>query len=302
MSDSARRATRGYLPVSCGQMHYAMLGRGPAVLLLHPSPESGALWLPLLPALAAAGRTALAPDLPGYGASDPPAQTPALEDYARLTLEFLDGHGITRCDLVGHHTGAAVGLQLAACWPDRVRRMVLWGVPLLNQRLSEQLSAEEAPSYDAEGEALKAWWIRRRSFLGEFREDVLIRSTVEMLQTGHRRPWGHWAVARADMPALLARVAHPTLVLVGERDPVWSRAQEAAGRLAGGSFRAMPGAGMDIVDQAPDELARLVIGFLAEDQGSADATLAPAPEIDRRRRPPSGRPGRPSRSTHRRGA
>jgi len=42
----------------------------PAVLLVHGYPESSYMWRDILPALAAAGFHALAPDLPGYGDSD----------------------------------------------------------------------------------------------------------------------------------------------------------------------------------------------------------------------------------------
>ena len=47
----------------------------PPVVCLHGWPESGRMWDPVLEALGAAGHHALAPDLPGYGAS--PAQRPA---------------------------------------------------------------------------------------------------------------------------------------------------------------------------------------------------------------------------------
>jgi len=45
---------------------------GPLVVLLHGFPESWVTWRHQLPALAAAGFRAVAPDLRGYGASDKP--------------------------------------------------------------------------------------------------------------------------------------------------------------------------------------------------------------------------------------
>src|SRR5947209_3634402 len=44
---------------------------GRAVLLVHGFPESSYMWRDAMPALGAAGWRALAPDLPGYGDSDP---------------------------------------------------------------------------------------------------------------------------------------------------------------------------------------------------------------------------------------
>ena len=57
----------------------------PAVLLVHGYPESSYMWRDVLPALAAAGYHALAPDLPGYGDSpaDPPGTLGAPRRGAR---------------------------------------------------------------------------------------------------------------------------------------------------------------------------------------------------------------------------
>ena len=51
-------------------MHYRVAGSGPPLFLLHPSPLSSAFMEPLMRRLA--GRvTAIAPDTPGFGDSDP---------------------------------------------------------------------------------------------------------------------------------------------------------------------------------------------------------------------------------------
>src|SRR5689334_23200407 len=54
-------------------MHVAEAGTGPTVLLLHGFPEFWYSWRHQLPALAAAGFHAVAPDLRGYGRTDAPA-------------------------------------------------------------------------------------------------------------------------------------------------------------------------------------------------------------------------------------
>ena len=51
------------------EIAYRRHGTGPPVLLLHGWPTSSYLWRNLIPPLAAAGRSAVAPDLPGFGAS-----------------------------------------------------------------------------------------------------------------------------------------------------------------------------------------------------------------------------------------
>src|SRR5579871_983879 len=54
------------------KIQYLTAGRGPAVLLLHGYAETSRMWRPLIPRLAAEF-TVIAPDLPGIGDSDIPA-------------------------------------------------------------------------------------------------------------------------------------------------------------------------------------------------------------------------------------
>jgi pimeloyl-ACP methyl ester carboxylesterase len=63
-------------------MHIAEAGAGPFVLLCHGFPELWYSWRHQLPALAAAGFHAVAPDMRGYGRTDRPA---AIEQYTIFT-------------------------------------------------------------------------------------------------------------------------------------------------------------------------------------------------------------------------
>jgi pimeloyl-ACP methyl ester carboxylesterase len=80
-----------------------------------------------------AGLDAIVIDLPGFGASPPPpdawgagayaeAITPVLEEFAEPPV------------LVGHSFGGRVAVCLAAADPNRVRALILTGVPLLRRR------------------------------------------------------------------------------------------------------------------------------------------------------------------------
>src|SRR5437588_8166162 len=89
------------------KMHIAEAGAGPLVLLLHGFPESWYSWRHQLPALAAAGYHAVAPDVRGYGGSDAPA---AIEAYSMRTmvadyLGLLDALGEQTAVIVGHDWG-----------------------------------------------------------------------------------------------------------------------------------------------------------------------------------------------------
>ena len=71
------------------QVHYRRQGQGPAVLLLHQSPQSSREFEPLM-ASWSENFTVIAPDTPGYGLSDPlPDSAATMEDLALSVVEFL---------------------------------------------------------------------------------------------------------------------------------------------------------------------------------------------------------------------
>jgi pimeloyl-ACP methyl ester carboxylesterase len=80
--------------------------------------------------LEAAGRTWLAPDLPGHGASpkpySPTAYTP--DEFARSITEVLLESDCAVVDLVGYSFGGELALRYASDQPRRVRRLVAGGV------------------------------------------------------------------------------------------------------------------------------------------------------------------------------
>jgi pimeloyl-ACP methyl ester carboxylesterase len=112
-------------------LHVAEQGEGPLVVLCHGFPELWYSWRHQLPALAAAGYRAVAPDLRGYGESDRP---PEVEDYDILHLTadltgLLDAYGEDEAVFVGHDWGAIVTWQLALLAPERVRAVANLSVP-----------------------------------------------------------------------------------------------------------------------------------------------------------------------------
>ena len=79
------------------------------------------MWRDVLPALAAAGFHALAPDLPGYGdsAGDPPGTGSAT---SRRSSASAREPGLERVALVVHDWGGLIGLRWACDHPDAVAR------------------------------------------------------------------------------------------------------------------------------------------------------------------------------------
>ena len=99
------------------QVHYRRQGDGPALLLLHQSPQSSREREPLM-AQWSENFTVIAPDTPGYGLSDPLQKTDAtMEDLADGVMEFADAIGLSRFGVYGYHTGGGMAVALAFMEP-----------------------------------------------------------------------------------------------------------------------------------------------------------------------------------------
>jgi pimeloyl-ACP methyl ester carboxylesterase len=114
-----------FLTVGSRQYHYHTAGSGPPVVLLHPSPLSSRVVLPIAAALARHYRV-YAIDTPGYGLSDAPETRPAsLDDYLDGFAAAFDALGLGRICLYGAATGAQFAIAFARRFPQRVALLVL---------------------------------------------------------------------------------------------------------------------------------------------------------------------------------
>jgi len=114
-------------------MHIAEAGTGPLVVLLHGFPESWYSWRHQLPALAAAGFHAVAPDQRGYGRTDAPAAIEAY-DIEQLTgdiVGLLDALNERTAVVVGHDWGCMVAWHCALLHPKRFTAVAGLSVPYI---------------------------------------------------------------------------------------------------------------------------------------------------------------------------
>ena len=112
-------------------------GAAESVVLLHGAGMDHRMWAGVSPALAAAGRRVLAPDMPGHGRSGGGAPV-EIAEAAGWIRRFLDAAGLDRVALAGFSMGALAALETVAQEtgaqetgaqaPDRVRSLVLAGV------------------------------------------------------------------------------------------------------------------------------------------------------------------------------
>lgn len=113
------------------ELHYAALGEGPLVVMIHGFPDFWYTWRNQMPALAEAGYRVAAVDLRGYNLSDKPK---GVEQYAMPLLvgdvaAVVKAEGRDRAVIVGHDWGAAIAWQVAMNLPDMVEKLVILQVP-----------------------------------------------------------------------------------------------------------------------------------------------------------------------------
>src|SRR5215212_7471670 len=87
-------------------------GEGPPLLLLHGLGGTRIVWDPVIEILAAE-REVLAPDMPGFGASDPLSDPPTAVNLAAAVARFCAEQGIERPHVGGNSLGAWVALEMA---------------------------------------------------------------------------------------------------------------------------------------------------------------------------------------------
>jgi len=113
------------------KMHIAEAGQGPLVLLLHGFPELWYSWRHQLPALAAAGYHAVAPDIRGYGGTDAPAEVESytMRNHTADAVGVLDALGEETAVVIGHDWGAPMAWHCALLHPERFTAVVALSVP-----------------------------------------------------------------------------------------------------------------------------------------------------------------------------
>jgi len=258
---------RAFAVLSVGQVHYAECGdaHAPAVLLLHQSPRSWAEYREVLPLIGAHCR-AIAMDTAGFGDSDAGDVPASIEQWAKVAFELLDALGIERADVVGHHTGGVIAVELAAAFPDRVRGLVLSSTPFTNEAFRIARAArppidEVEPSED--GSHLAALWQRRQSFYPANRPELLEAFVLDALKASGGPEDGHRAVAAYRMEDRIQRVVHPTLIIRATDDPFASpHAAELHEHLSNARVVDIEGGMVPLPDQMPGPFAHAVLEFL----------------------------------------
>jgi pimeloyl-ACP methyl ester carboxylesterase len=121
-----RRNEEGFVDVAGVRVFYLHAGSGPPMLLIHGLVGSSANWRYNLDALAEHA-SVYAIDLVNMGKSQRVGGLDAtLGATANRIVAVMEALGVAAADIVAHSHGGAVALMLAALYPRRVRRLILF--------------------------------------------------------------------------------------------------------------------------------------------------------------------------------
>ncbi len=281
MPDLQRIATRTALVFDCW---IEGPEDGPLVLLLHGFPQSRHTWRHQLPALAAAGFRAVAPDQRGYSPGARP--DPAILDnyqYDRLIGDVLDLAAACGCEsgrfhLVGHDWGGQVAWGVADRYPDRLASLTVLSRP----HPASFARALQAPDSDQKHRSR-----HHRAFLDPATAQLLLEEDARRLRRNLHEagvpeaavadyvsvlgtPQAMeaalaWYRAQEGLRAKLGTISVPTLYFWGDADATVGRlAAEGTAEFASGpfQFRILEGIGHFITDQMIEPVNAALLAHL----------------------------------------
>jgi haloalkane dehalogenase len=243
------------------------------VLLLHGFPESSYMWRHMLPALAAAGRRAIAPDLPGYGDS-PPDLPGTWERHVETVERFRAALGLQRAALVVHDWGGLIGLRWACDTPGVASAIVVSGTGFFPDGKWHGMA--NVLRTEGEGEQLvsgldRTGMTRMLRAVGRGFGDQAIEEYFKPFATAEGRQGILDLYRSGDFEKLapyqgkLAQLDIPMLALWGEDDVFAppAGAYRFRNEVPGTEVVVIEGAGHFTFEDAPERCAGAVVDFLA---------------------------------------
>lgn len=271
---------------------FRRFGRGPAVVFVHGWPLNGATYRGLVRELAREF-TCFVPDLPGAGDSpwDPRIRN-VLKDGGDVVVRFVDALDLDRCALVGHDSGGTMARFAAAKLGSRVSALVLtntelpYHVPslvLLFQRLGALPGAKGIfrlllgwRAYRASRFGFGGCFLDTSLIEGEF-FDACVRPMLDDME-GTLRTLRHADFSTLpDLSAAQRKIGAPTVCIWGARDPFFplAEARQLPQQLPNcRGFHVVEQARLLVHEEAPEEVARLMLPLLRETAAPARAALA----------------------------
>jgi non-heme chloroperoxidase len=204
----------------------------------------------------------------GHGDASRPRAGYAVSDFAEDLPSFMDAVRLERAALVGHSMGSAVAQRFAIDHSERTLGLVLIGASATTRGTPEA----------------RKYWDAKLAGLTDPVDPAFVREALQqtvvqpvptafldaILEESLKVPAFVWKEAinarwrSEDNPEELQRIAAPTLICWGDRDPRYSRSDQDALAEAIGDSRLLvyPGAGHALHWEEPERFASDLVAFI----------------------------------------
>jgi pimeloyl-ACP methyl ester carboxylesterase len=268
---------------SRGAISFDVFGQGPPVVLVHGTPSWSYLWRNIVPALADRF-TVYAFDLLGYGDSEAEkGQDVSVAAQSRLLTELLERWQLEAPAIAGHDIGGAIVLRSHLLDEMPFSRIALidavvlrpWITPTTRHMQAHLDAYRTMPTHIYERIAA--------AHIGTAVHRPMDEATFEQYFARWRGKGGQEAYLQkvaqfdegytAEFEHLLGSMRTPVRIIWGERDAwlVPAFARRLRDLLPDSDLKLIPEAGHFVMEDAPEEVARELRGFFAEDGDTVDA-------------------------------
>ena len=266
------RVRRGYFECRFGQLHVhnaippgGGFEEGTPLLCIHQTAGLGRIFERFL-ALAGRDRSVYAPDLPGFGESDPPPTRPTVADYAGAIGDFLDTMRFRQIDILGYQAGALVAAEMAVARPKQIRRVVMVSVPVLNDAERDAFRRGSSAATEDGSHLMVEWKRTMESYgpgvpLASVPMDMRARAFAEKLKSGIHPTWALAAAQQYASRERLALVTQSALVL-RPKDDFWEATLRARELLPKARFIDLADQGNALFEAAPEVVVEVTREFL----------------------------------------
>jgi pimeloyl-ACP methyl ester carboxylesterase len=264
------------------RLHYATSGSDQPILLI-PGLGMDHTYYRLGAPLLSRHLQVLAVDPRGIGRSTKSPPPYSVEGWADDFAVMIDRLGFGPIHVLGSSLGGAMALALAQRRPDKLKSLIVVGgfseldrATELNFRLRLRL-IERLGMSDEVADYMGLWTLTRK-FINSDAGYAVMRANQANIRANSAESysafieallkWGRCQPGQEREPkftALLASIKAPTLVVTSDNDHLIPRelSELIAARVSGAKLVVMPGAGHIPFMEQPEQVARIVLDFVA---------------------------------------
>ena len=250
------------------QIHFESQGEGPPIVFVHGLGGTSNVWHAQRVTLSKYHRV-VAYDLSGSGRSDKTRRSYSMDGWADELSGLLDHLSIPAAVIVGHSMTTVLGQHFAAKYPQRTTALVLAGALVELAPSGKEAFTKRAELVEKDGMIAVADTVLGGALSAGTREHNLALTGMvrEMLLSNDPACYANQcrALIAGSAKADQEKIACPTLLLVGDQDPVTplSLQKQIAAAIKNCRIRVIPNTAHLTMMEMPEMFNAALLEFLA---------------------------------------